>query len=162
QLPAWSDVMAVLEARGVSAAGWPADAQEVMRSPQGLATYLQLTSRYSSEPFMSYQAMLERLWVERVLVGDNGPRRDQLATDINAYHGELEAIWRAVDLRAHLRVLLIDLLGAQAKPTDREALLLETALTRGNMRLRGFRALSGSEGWFARFGKSFIAEAMVT
>jgi nucleoside phosphorylase len=252
QLPAWSEVLGLLEARGVSAAGWPADAQEVMRMPQALATYLQLNSRNSSEPFTSYQAMLEQLWTERVLVGDNGAAREQLATeiadrmaneeslwlatarfanrmtdlhaltgagvlatletsvgfshqtlfefalarsfareagrlskfilerqsslflrpklwagltylratDINAYHAELEAIWRADNLRPHLRVLVIDFLGAQAQPTDREALLMETALIDGNHRLRAYRALSGSEGWFARFAKSFIAEGM--
>lgn len=253
QLPAWSEVMAVLEARGVSPAGWPPDAQEVMRSPQALATYLQLNSHLNSEPFTSYQAMLERLWNERVLTGDNGPNRNQLATDIadsmaaeeslwlasarfvermtdivalegagvlttvgssvgfshqtlfefalarsfarepgrlskfvlerqsslflrpklwagltylratdiNAYHRELETIWKAVSLRTHLRVLLIDFLGAQPNPTDREALLLEMALTQGAMRFRAFRALSGNEGWFARFSRSFIADAMV-
>lgn len=251
-LPAWSEILAVLEARGVNAAGWPADAQEVMRTPQALATYLQLGGRYSSEPFTSYQAMLDRLWSERVLVGDNGAARDQLATDIadamaneeslwlanarfsdrttellalvgagvlaplessvgfshqtlfefalargfarepgrlsrfvlerqgslflrpklwaglnylratdiNAYHRELEIIWRADNLRPHLRVLLVDFLGSQSDPTDREALLMETALTKGNARLRAFRALGGSQGWFKRFSRSFIAEAM--
>lgn len=252
QLPAWSEVIALLEAHGIDAAGWPADAQEVMRSPQALTTYLRLNRRYSSEPFTSYQAMLECLWSERVLAGDLGARSDQLATDIadrmadeeslwlakarftdqmtelhaltgagvvttldasvgfshqtlfefalarsfareagrlskfvlerqsslflrpklwagltylratdlNAYHGELEEIWRAANLRTHLRVLLIDFVGAQPEPTDREALLMEEALTGGEQRLRAFRALSGSEGWFRRFAESFIAQAM--
>lgn len=252
QLPAWSEVLRLLEARGVQAAGWPADAQEVMRTPQALATYLKLNSRYSSEPFSSYQAMLDRLWNERVLAGEGGAKRgrlageiadrmadeeslwlagarfdDQLAdlqaleaadvlasrensigfthqtlfefaiarrfaqeqgrlsqfvlerqnslflrpklwaglnylrsVDVNAYHAELEAIWREPDLRRHLRILLIDFLGAQADPTDREALLFEGALGDEEMRWRAFRSLSGSSGWFTRFGKSFIADAM--
>lgn len=252
QLPAWSDILALLEARGVNAAGWPADAQDVMRRPQALATYLQLNGRYSSEPFASYQAMLERLWSERVLVGDAAAAREQLAADIaeqmaaketlwlptarfaertadlrgleaagvlttldgtvgfshqtlfefalargfarepgrlssfvlerqsslflrpklwsgltylravdcGGYHDEIETIWRTDTLRPHLRVLLIDFLGAQQVPTDREALLMEDALTRDKTRLRGFRALSGSEGWFRRFHASFIAQAM--
>ncbi|MCA4921466.1 MAG: hypothetical protein ING86_01510, partial [Methylobacterium sp.] len=252
QLPAWSDILALLMARGINAEGWPADAQDVLRRPQALATYLQLNGRYSSEPFTSYQAMLERLWSERVLVGGAVGAREQLAADIadqmatkeslwlpaarfaeriidlrgleaagvlasidgrvgfshqtvfefvlargfarepgrlsrfvlerqsslflrpklwsgltylravdrDGYHDEIETIWRSETLRPHLRLLLIDFLGAQHEPTDREALLMEDALTRDQTRLRGFRALSGSKGWFGRFGASFIAKAM--
>ena len=39
QAPSWSDVLVILEANGVNAAGWPGDAQEVMRNPQALNTY---------------------------------------------------------------------------------------------------------------------------
>ncbi|WP_354081705.1 hypothetical protein [Constrictibacter sp. MBR-5] len=251
-LPAWSDILALLEARGVNAAGWPADAQDVMRRPQALSIYLQLNGRYSSEPFTSYQAMLERLWSERVLVGEGAAAREQLAADIadqmaakeslwlpaarfaeriadlrslegagvltsfdgtvgfshqtlfefalargfarepgrlsrfvlerqsslflrpklwsgltylravdrDGYHDEIETIWRTDTLRPHLRVLLIDFLGAQHEPTDREAMLMDDALAHDKTRLRGFRALSGSEGWFGRFHASFIAHAM--
>lgn len=252
QLPAWSDVVALLEARGIDAGGWPADAQDVLRRPQALAIYLQLSGRFQSEPFTSYQAMLERLWSERVLVGEAAAAREQLAADladqmadreslwlptarfadrnpqlralegagvlavvdgsvgfshqtlfefalarsfarepgrlsgfvlgrqsslfirpklwagltylravdIGVYHDEIETIWRAADLRPHLRVLLIDFLGAQQEPTDREAVLMASILGDVELRLRGFRALSGSPGWFERFKKSFIAEAM--
>lgn len=252
QLPAWSDVVALLEARGIDARGWPADAQDVLRRPQALAIYLQLSSRFHSEPFASYQAMLEQLWSERVLVGETATVREQLAADladqmaaresmwlpaarfadrtqqlralegagvlavidgsvgfshqtlfefalartfarepgrlsafvlgrqsslfvrpklwagltylravdISIYHDEIETIWRVAHLRPHLRLLLIDLLGAQQKPTDREALLMADILVADNLSLRGFRALSGSPGWFERFKRSFIAEAM--
>lgn len=252
QLPAWSDVVALLEARGINARGWPADAQDVLRRPQALAIYLQLSGRFQSEPFTSYQAMLEQLWSERVLVGDTAAMREQLAADladqmadreslwlptarfaartqqlralegagvlavvdgsvgfshqtlfefalartfarepgrlsafvlgrqsslfirpklwagltylravdISVYHDEIETIWRTVDLRPHLRILLIDFLGAQAKPTNREALLMAEILGADALRLRGYRALSGSPGWFERFNRSFIAEAM--
>ena len=253
QLPAWSDVVALLEARGIDAGGWPADAQDVLRRPQALAIYLQLSGRFQSEPFTSYQAMLERLWYERVLVGEAAAAREQLAADladqmadreslwlptarfadrlsqlralegagvlsvvdgsvgfshqtlfefalarsfarepgrlsgfvlrrqsslfirpklwagltylravdIGVYHDEIETIWRTADLRPHLRVLLIDFLGAQQLPTDREAVLMAGILGDEQFRLRGFRALSGSLGWFEHFKKSFIAEAMV-
>jgi hypothetical protein len=62
ELPSWSQVLKVLEVRGVHAAGWPEDAREVMRTPQALATYLQLQGSHFSEAFTSYQAMLDRLW----------------------------------------------------------------------------------------------------
>lgn len=251
ELPPWDEILALLNTRGVAAGGWPADAKEVMRSPQALSTYLQLNSRHSSEPFTSYQLMLDRLWDERVLTGPNADR-DKLASEIaeamaeqeslwlaasrfsdragelqalvaagiltrldssvgfshqtlfeftlartfaresgrlsnfaierqgslflrpklwagltylraadrDLYHQELEAIWRTDGLRNHLHVLLIDFLGSQPEPTDREALLMETALTREISRHRAFKALSGSAGWFDRFADSYITGAM--
>ena len=251
-LPAWSQVLALLKARGIRAAGWPEDAQEVMRSPQALATYLKLKGRHESEAFTSYQGMLDELWQERVLSGNGGDRRGELAreiadqmaseeslwlararfddsaddigaleaagvlttskgslgfkhqtlfeytlarsfarqrgrmtgyvlerqtslffrsklwaglsylrnVDINAYHSELEAIWTAPDLRKHLRLLLIDFLGKEKNPTDREALLLEQALQSPEQRWPAYRALAGSPGWFERFRHSFIADSM--
>lgn len=252
ELPAWSQVLMLLEARGIQAAGWPEDAQEVMRFPQALATYLKLKGRHGTEAFTSYQGMLDELWLERVLSGNGGERRGQLAdkiadqmaseeslwlararfddntddidaleaagvlttskgslgfkhqtlfeyalarsfarqrgrltgyvlerqtslffrsklwaglsylrnADINAYHTELETIWTAPNLRKHLRLLLIDFLGQEKSPTDREALLLAQALQLPDQRWPAYRALSGSPGWFERFRDSFIANSM--
>ena len=252
ELPPWSEVLQLLESHGVHAAGWPQDAQEVMRSPQALATYLSLHGRHTSEPFTSYQTMLDRLWKERVLEHDEGGRRSLLATgianrmadeeslwlatarfdenisdldalesagiltrldrrvgfthqtlfdyalarnfarepgrlsgyvlnrqdslflrpklwaaltylrdaELNAYHGEIEAIWHAPSLRRHLRYLLFEFIGQQAKPTDREALLMEQALQLREERWPAYRALVGSPGWFERFRYSFIANCM--
>ena len=251
-LPEWSRVLEVLEAHGVHAAGWPQDAQEVMRSPQALATFLKLEHRDGAEPFDSYQSMLERLWNDRVLGYEDGHRRSRLAASIanrmaeeeslwlasayfdddfedvkalesagvlttldgslgfrhqtvfeyalarnfareagrlsgyvlerqsslfvrpklwagltylrgverNAYHRELETIWRARDLRAHLRYLLIEFLGQHAEPTDREELLMAEALRSVELRGRAYRALSGSPGWFERFETTFVPESM--
>ena len=252
ELPAWSQVLALLQARGIEAAGWPEDAQEVMRSPQALAIYLKLKGRHGSEAFTSYQGMLDELWQKRVLSGNGGDRRGQLAgniadqmageeslwlararfddssddidaleaagvlttskgslgfkhqtlfeyalarsfarqrgrltgyvlarqtslffrsklwaglsylrnADITAYHRELEAIWTAPGLRKHLRFLLIDFLGKEKDPTDREALLLAQALDSPEQRWPAYRALAGSSGWFERFRYSFIAKCM--
>lgn len=252
ELPAWSQVLPLLEARGIRAAGWPEDAQEVMRSPQALATYLKLEGRHESQEFTSYQGMLDKLWQERVLSGERGRQRGELASkiadqmaseeslwlararfdesfdgigaleaagvlttskgslgfkhqtvfeyalarsfsrlrgrltgyvlerqtslffrpklwaglsymrsvDTNAYHGEIQAIWTARGLRKHLRFLLIDFLGHQTRPTDREALLMEQALQLQNERWPAYRALAGSPGWFERFRHSFIAACM--
>ena len=254
QLPAWSQVLPLLEARGIHAAGWPPDAREVMRSPQALSTYLQLEGRAKSEPFATYHAMLDRLWAERVLAGEGGSRRAKLACDVAdrmaeeeslwlasarfdsqiddvraltaagvlapygsdgsigfthqtlfdyalargftqtkgrlsqyalerqtslflrpklraalsymrsverpTYEAELETIWGTPGLRRHLRLLLIDFLGQQSTPTDREALVMEGVLQQPSDRALGFRALTGSVGWFERFASSFIATAM--
>lgn len=252
ELPAWSEVLGVLEANGVQAAGWPIDAQEVMRVPQALATYLGLDESKRSEHFPGYQAMLERLWQERVLSGKGGSERARLATSIaetmageeslwlplaryedhepdlkrlesagilrrmnnsvgfahqtlfefslsrsfarqpgslpkfvlarqeslflrpklwagltylreadrNAYHRDLEALWNTPDLRRHLRLLLVEFLGSQADPDDREALRVADALKTPQLEQVAFRAMIGSRGWFTRFGDSFIAHAM--
>jgi hypothetical protein len=66
-----------------------------MRSPQSLATYLQLEGHVKSEPFVTYQAMLDRLWSERVPVGEHGARRAQLAYDIADRMAEEESLWLA-------------------------------------------------------------------
>jgi nucleoside phosphorylase len=253
-LPSWSQVLSILEAKGIEAAGWPADAREVMRSPQALATYLQLEGRRKSEPFVTYHAMLDRLWSERVLSGEDGHRRAQLAYEIadrmaeeeslwlasarfdnqadnvkaltaagvltpyssegsigfthqtlfdyalargfaqlqgrlsryvlerqtslfvrpklwaalnylravekSTYEAELETMWRTPGLRRHLRLLLLDFIGQQREPSDREALLMAEVLQSQVDRAMGLRALTGSAGWFQRFAFSFIADAM--
>ena len=252
ELPQWDTVLKLLESHGVHAAGWPQDAQEVMRSPQALATYLTLRGRHASEAFTSYQTMLERLWRERVIDHEDGGSRSVLATDIanqmadeeslwlaaarfdedaqdidaleaagiltrrdgklgfthqslfdyalarnfarepgrlngyvverqdslflrpklwaaltylrdaepNAYHRELEEIWRTPNLRRHLRYLLIEFIGQQAEPTEREEVLMVEALRSVSQKIRAYQALSGSPGWFHCFGGTFIANAM--
>ena len=82
------------------------------------------------------------------------------SVDFGTYHFELEAIWTAHELRSHLRRLLIDFLGQQTQPTDREALLMERAFDWPDQRWPAYRAMSGSPGWFERFAPTFIAESM--
>ena len=95
ELPPWSVVLELLQAHRVHAAGWPKDAQEVIRAPQALTTYLKLKSRHVSEEFTSYQTMLDRLWKERVLEHDGGGRRSRLATDIADRMADEESLWLA-------------------------------------------------------------------
>lgn len=77
-----------------------------------------------------------------------------------AYETELDAIWNAQGLRMHLRLLLLDFLGQQAEPTDREALLMAWALDQPKLRAAAFRAIGGSPGWFERLADSVVAPAM--
>lgn len=93
QLPGWSQVLELLETKKIAAAGWPVDAQEVLRSPQALAIYLQLDEKVRSEPLLSYQSMLDRLWEERVLSGPDGGRRSRIATDIADQMADEESLW---------------------------------------------------------------------
>ena len=94
--------------------------------------------------------------------------RPKLLTGLNylrdvepdTYHDELETIWKAENLRRHLRVLLIDFLGRQAEPTDREARVMAEALNTPDQRAEAFRAMIGSRGWFGLFSDMYIAEGM--
>ena len=256
ELPAWPKVAEILKANGVQADGWPEDAQEVMRSPQALTTYLSLDRGTQAEVFGTYQAMLERLWGERITAGDRGAQRSRLVSqlaeemaaretlwlprirfedreddikalesanilaplggsgsigfthqtlfdhalarsfareagslsayvlerqtslflrpklwaaltylrgvDPPAYGAELEAIWTIHGLRAHLQLLLIDFIGQQIAPTDREVLIMERALAGPGTRPIALKAIAGSSGWFDRLASSRIAEAMTT
>jgi hypothetical protein len=94
-LPPWSAVLQVLEANGIQAAGWPADAQELLRTPQALATFLKFKDLAKQQPFKTYQAMLDQLWKEQILSQQNGPRISQLAGVIAEGMAEKETLWLA-------------------------------------------------------------------
>jgi hypothetical protein len=84
-----------LEGKGVKAAGWPLDAQQVMRSPQSLATFLRFTDPTTAVPFSKYQKMLEQLWAERLLARPEGIRISKLAGIIAEDMAEKETLWLA-------------------------------------------------------------------
>lgn len=252
ELPALGRVLEILEGKGVSARDWPADAQDVIRSPQALAIYLGL-GEGQREPFATYRQMLDALWDERVAQGAGGADRVRVATNVaetmakeealwlagarfdgdresvdqlaaagvlrrsegrigfthqtvfehvlarrfaqgerafsefvlerqeslfvrpkllaglnylrdveeSRYHGEIDAMWSSGNLRRHVRMLLIDFLGSQDQPTDREETVVGRALNDPGLRWHAFRAVSGSGGWFARLADGFVAPAML-
>ncbi|WP_140797778.1 AAA family ATPase [Myxococcus xanthus] len=94
-LPPWKEVMPVLTARNLNPEGWPTDAQETLRTPQHLAIFLRLADSGATAPFQNYQAMLERLWIDRVLHASHGQRLAGLATDIANAMAEEESLWLA-------------------------------------------------------------------
>jgi len=91
-LPPWSEIVPVLERNGFEPAGWPDDAQEVLRSPQALNTFLKLEEK-SGEPFRKYQLMLDQMWAETITRQPNGSRLAQLVTDIANQMAEKEVLW---------------------------------------------------------------------
>lgn len=95
ELPAWSTVLQLLEANGIQAAGWPTDAQEVLRAPQALSTFMKFRERATMPPFRTYQAMLDQLWRERILNQPDGGRLGQLASSIADQMAERETLWLA-------------------------------------------------------------------
>lgn len=94
ELPAWSSVLKILSDNDISAAGWPADAQEVMRSPQALSTLLRLAPK-AIEPFATYHAALEELWAQRVLRRPDGPRLAAVLGQVSDDMAEAEVLWLA-------------------------------------------------------------------
>lgn len=94
ELPAWSQVLEILELKGISAGEWPLDAQEVIRSPQALGIYLDIASE-NMEPFSSYQQMLDALWHERVAGGESGIEKSRVAAKIAEIMAQEESLWLA-------------------------------------------------------------------
>jgi hypothetical protein len=70
--------------------------------------------------------------------------------DREAYHQTLKALWEFPELRAHIRMLLIDFMGTQAEPTGIETGLMFAALDDPAWLNRVVKAMTGSPGWFAR------------
>jgi hypothetical protein len=92
-LPAWSTVLEILERSGVKAAGWPSDAQRLMRSPQTLKTFLSLLEGGGADDFTNYQKLLDRLWKERILAAPKGGVLAALISQIAEDMAEHENLW---------------------------------------------------------------------
>lgn len=76
------------------------------------------------------------------------------------YQAELAAIWESPELRNHVRYLLIEFMGSQIIPAPHEEMLLVEAAAKLNFRVMVLKAITGSQGWFARLHNSLIKEAM--
>jgi hypothetical protein len=84
------------------------------------------------------------------------------AVEPHAYEQEIGQMWRVPRLRHHLRQLLIEFLGAQDEPSDREELLMVPILLNRQSTLRApaLAAVSGSRGWFRRLHQTAIGQIM--
>lgn len=96
QLPPWSAVAEVLALHHIDTDSWPEDARNVVRVPQALKTLLAVHEKVGKqEVFLTYQAMLERLWKERILSQEDAPALSSLASTIALYMAEEETLWVA-------------------------------------------------------------------
>lgn len=82
-------------------------------------------------------------------------------SDIAAYRSQFGALWTRRELRKHVRFLLLDFLGKQENPDDREAQWLFSLLDETQYRRRIFRATAHSPGWFERV-EARLPEFMTT
>ena len=76
ELPPWTDVLPIIEARGLQAANWNEDIREVLRSPHALDTFLTLLEGASEpEALRSFHGLLEQQWSRHVSSDSTGRRR---------------------------------------------------------------------------------------
>ncbi len=95
ELPPWSAVLGVLQQHGITADSWPPDAQQVLRIPQALTTFLKLSRAADAPPFRNYLAMLEELWQTQLLSLPQGARVVRLAAKLAEDMADREALWVA-------------------------------------------------------------------
>jgi len=94
-LPPWHEVKERLAEVGIDADAWPERARDVVRIPQALKTFIALVGLGRTEPFSTYQAMLEQLWHDRIASADDSQRLIALASDLAGQMAEEEALWLA-------------------------------------------------------------------
>lgn len=79
ELPEWSSVQPVLEAKGLQAEIWNQDIQQVLRSPHALDIFLSLLGDVTEPDVLrSFQGLLEKQWETQVLSDTSGKRRATL------------------------------------------------------------------------------------
>jgi len=94
-LPPWYEVKEQLNKVGINPDGWPDNARDVVRIPQSLKTFITLVNSGRTEPFSTYQAMLEQLWSDRIASANDSECLIQLASDIAGQMAEEETLWLA-------------------------------------------------------------------
>lgn len=83
------------------------------------------------------------------------------ASDPRSYEREVGAIWITENLRAHVRMLLIDFLGLQESPSQAEVAWMEQTFTDKEFSAHSFAAIAGRAAWFAVVDRGPLAQAMV-
>jgi nucleoside phosphorylase len=94
-LPPWHEVKERLAEVGIDPDAWPEKARDVVRIPQALKTFIALVGSGRTEPFSTYQAMLEQLWRDRIASADDSKCLIALASDVAEQMAEEEALWLA-------------------------------------------------------------------
>jgi nucleoside phosphorylase len=94
-LPPWHEVKERLGEVGIDSDAWPEKARDVVRIPQALKIFIGLVGSGRTEPFSTYQAMLEQLWHDRIASVDDSQRLIALASNVAEQMAEEEALWLA-------------------------------------------------------------------
>jgi nucleoside phosphorylase len=94
-LPPWHEVKERLAEVGIDPDAWPEKARDVVRIPQALKIFIALAGSGRTEPFSTYQAMLEQLWHDRIASADDNNLLIALASDLAGQMAEEEALWVA-------------------------------------------------------------------
>jgi nucleoside phosphorylase len=94
-LPPWHEVKERLAEVGIDPDAWPENARDVVRIPQALKTFIALVGSGRTEPFSTYQAMLEQLWYDRIASADDSEHLILLTSDLAGQMADDEALWLA-------------------------------------------------------------------
>ena len=94
-LPPWHEVKEQLTEIGIDPDAWPEKARDIVRIPQVLKTFITLEGAGRSEPFTTYQAMLEQLWHDRIASAHANESLIALASDLAGIMAEEEVLWLA-------------------------------------------------------------------
>jgi nucleoside phosphorylase len=81
--------------------------------------------------------------------------------EVKSYERELLIIWRAKDLRRHLRLLLIEFIGQVRQPLNFEKTCMDEVLSTPGLRILGLKAIGVSSEWFVHFASNTIRDAML-
>tara|TARA_R110000868_G_scaffold56323_2_gene174347 strand:+ start:5394 stop:10586 length:5193 start_codon:yes stop_codon:yes gene_type:complete len=79
--------------------------------------------------------------------------------EVASYERELVSLWSA-RLRPHLKMLLVEFIGSQASPLDKEVTFFVEALHEPSSHMVAINAMIGSRGWFDQL-QGFITGLMV-
>ncbi|MGY1920669.1 hypothetical protein ACW9IF_17330 [Pseudomonas tolaasii] len=82
QLPPWQSVLKILTEHGIKQTTWPSDARAILRVPQHLAIYLELSQEGVNEVVSNYATMLDTLWSTRLAQHSTKFRTVALALEI--------------------------------------------------------------------------------
>jgi len=94
-LPPWHEVKERLAEVGIDSDAWPESARDIVRIPQALKIFIALVGAGRTEPFTTYQAMLEKLWRDRIATADDAESLITLASDLAGRMAEEETLWLA-------------------------------------------------------------------
>ncbi|WP_299394347.1 hypothetical protein [Pelagibius sp.] len=94
-LPPWHEVKEQLSEVGIDSDSWPDKARDIVRIPQALKIFIALVGVGRTEPFTTYQAMLEQLWRDRIASADDSKDLIVLASDLAGQMAEEESLWLA-------------------------------------------------------------------
>src|SRR3546814_14083019 len=78
---------------GIASDVWPEKARDVVRIPQALKTFIVLAAAGRTEPFTTYQAMLEQLWRDRIAPADDSENLIPLASIVASQMAVEETLW---------------------------------------------------------------------
>ena len=80
--------------------------------------------------------------------------------ELKSYEREFLQIWKTMELRRHLRILLIEFLGQVGRPLDFEKTCMAEVLNLPELRMLGLKAIGSRTGWLPHFASTAIRDAM--